>query len=341
MKYKLKCEILSPVHIGTGSEIEPFDYIIKDNKFYKISLEDFLLSLTAEEQAEFNKLLDTTEINRIREFITRHWNPKRCPPEYSADVSDEVIKTYNENIDNIENQLLINPFIRTNKLPYVPGSSLKGAIRTAIISELASETNYIKDLRNIEAEVLKCQTSRGRLDAKKDPFRGVRIKDGHLPPNATIISKVVNVGKDKNGKLKPLSIQMFNEVTYSCLSGKPLEFETELTIDSNLQDTHWLGKNINIESIRETCNVFYLDKLEKEKIFYSGTEIEEIISPLSKTKFDENYFLVRIGRYSGVESVTIDKYRKPRPPGGKGWGKTKNLSDLKYPLGWVKIKFEE
>jgi len=34
--YKIKCEILSPVHIGDGSEIEPLEYVIKNDKFYKI-----------------------------------------------------------------------------------------------------------------------------------------------------------------------------------------------------------------------------------------------------------------------------------------------------------------
>ncbi len=342
-KYKLNCEILSPINIGTGIEIEPFDYIIKDNRFYKISLEDFLLGITAEEQIKFNKLLDANEINRVREFILGIWNPEKYPPEYFADVSDEVTRVYNENIGNIENQLLINPFIRTNRLPYIPGSSLKGSLRTALISQLGKEKDYsyVKDDRKIEAHILGSTNPRGFLDAKKDPFRAIKIKDGFLPPNATIISKVVNVGKDKNGKLKSLSIQMFNEVTYFLLSEKKIQFETELTIDNNLQDTHWLGKNINIELIRESCNVFYQDKLEKEKNFFSGTEVEKAISPLWETKFDKNSFLVRIGRYSGVESVTIDKYRNPRPPRGKGWGKTKNLIEGKYPLGWVKIKLGE
>ncbi len=44
-KYKFHCEILSPVHIGSGREIEPLDYIIENGRLYKISFEKFVISM--------------------------------------------------------------------------------------------------------------------------------------------------------------------------------------------------------------------------------------------------------------------------------------------------------
>ena len=38
---KLKCEIVSPVHIGSGQETEPLSYVIKDDRLYRISFEKF------------------------------------------------------------------------------------------------------------------------------------------------------------------------------------------------------------------------------------------------------------------------------------------------------------
>jgi len=343
-RYKIKGKILSPVHIGTGLEIEPFDYVIKEKKFYKISLEGFLTNLTKAEKNKFNELISQNNINDIRGFIIENWNPKKYSFEYSCDVTEEVNKIYGNNIANIENQLLINPFIRTKvrNFPYIPGSSLKGAIRTAIISELAKKTNYIKNIRAIEAELLKCQNMKGRLDAKKDPFRAVKIRDGHLSCNATIISKIVNVSKDRNGQLKPLRIQIFNEVTYSYLSANTIEFESELLIDEKLQKTNFLNLKIDIDLIRKSCNSFYGDKLiDEDKNFYLGTSLEKCSSELHRQKFEDNSFLIRVGRFSGVKSVTLDNYRKPGVPKGKTWGKTKNICEMKYPLGWIKLIFKE
>lgn len=343
-KYKLKCKILSPIHIGTGSEIEPFDYIIKENKFYKISLENFLLNLDNRDKEKFNILVSKNNVNEIRKFIIENWDAEKYAVEFFCDVSTEVNKIYQENINNIENQLLINPFIRAkvNNLPYIPGSSIKGAIRTAIISELGKKKNYIKNIRNIEAEVLNCQNDNGFLDPKKDPFRAIKISDGFLSLNSTIILKIVNVSKDKFGKLKSLKIQMLNEVTHSYISGKNIEFETELIVDNNLQQTHFLKTIIDIESIKELCNSFYQTKIvDEDKNFYQRTSLERFSHDLCVQKFENNSFLIRLGRFSGVENVTLDKYRDPNVPKGKGWGKTKNICEMKYPLGWLKITFEE
>jgi len=343
-KYKLKCKILSPIHIGTGSEIEPFDYIIKENKFYKISLENFLLNLDHRDKEKFNLLVSKNNVNEIRKFIIENWDAEKYAVDFFCDVSPEVNKVYQENINHIENQLLINPFIRSkvNNLPYIPGSTIKGAIRTAIISELAKKKNDIKNIRNIEAEVLNCQNDKGFLDPKKDPFRAIKISDGFLTINSTVILKIVNVSKDKFGKLISLKIQMLNEVTYSYISGKNIEFEAELIIDNNLQQTHFLKTIINIESIKKCCNSFYQSKMaDEDKNFYQRTSLEKISHGLCLQEFENNSFLVRIGRFSGVENVTLDKYRDPNVPEGKSWGKTKNICEMKYPLGWLKITFEE
>jgi len=200
-------EILSPVHIGTGSEIEFFDYLIKNGKFYKIFFDDFLFNLGESERNKLLTLINQNNLLDLRKFIISNWNPQRFPFEYSCDVSEEVNKFYANNINNIENQLLINPFIRTTtkKIPYLPASSLKGAIRTAVISELAkNKIKNSKETNDIEGKVLECLNNRGRLDPTRDPFRAIKIKDAHLASNEIIISRVVNIRRNKMSQLEPL-----------------------------------------------------------------------------------------------------------------------------------------
>ncbi|GAF99069.1 unnamed protein product, partial [marine sediment metagenome] len=169
------------------------------------------------------------------------------------------------------------------------------------------------------------------------------ITDGILAPDSTIISQVRNVTKDRSGNLQPNNIQLICEVTYSRVSGKSIEFESKLTIDSNLFSTNYLSRSFAIEQIGEACNSFYKDKLRMEdEKFYNTSAISDISNSLLKEEVGNDSFLIRLGRFSGVESVTIDNYRNPRPPGKKGiWGTSRNLVEMKYPLGWIKISVQE
>ncbi len=337
-KYKLFGEILSPLHIGTGSEIEFFDYIIKKNRFYKIVMDDFLLNLGEAEKSSLLTLINQNNLLKIREFMISNWNPQRFPYGYSCAVSDEVSKIYEKNINNIENQLLINPFIRTgDKMqPYIPGSSLKGAIRTALINALGKNMK-IEDLKKIEGIVLDCLNNEGKFLMARDPFRAIKIKDTYLTSDKIIISKIVNVKKNRRGSFEQRGIQIFAEVTYSALSGRQVNFETEIAIDTDLLNKNLIKRKIDINLIKNACNSFYQDKLKDElENFFQNTSVEKFFySLLSNLKFNNHTFILRVGRYSGLESVTLDNYRKPRR------SSSRNLCEMKYPFGWIKLDYQE
>ena len=72
--YKLFLEILTPIHIGDGSDIEPYEYVI-DEQFHKIDLTKFLLNLSREDQDQFNHLLES-DIIKCREFIKDRFKDK-------------------------------------------------------------------------------------------------------------------------------------------------------------------------------------------------------------------------------------------------------------------------
>lgn len=343
-KYRLKGTILSPLHIGTGSQTEPFDYVIRNGRLCRISLEDFLYQLSEEKREIFEDIVTSGNLNRIRKYIIEEINLEKYLA-YSVEVTEEIERLYLTKIADIQNQLLIDPFIRTggeNK-PYIPGSSIKGAIRTALISHIAQHSNlsqpkgYREELE-FESRLLG-YTGRG----KNDPFRGIKVTDGILPPESTIVSQIRNVTKDRSGNLQSSNIQLICEVTHSKVSGRLIEFESNLTIDSNLFSTSYLSRAFTIQEVREACNSFYKDKLRMEhEKFYGTSSISDVSSSLLNENIEKDSFLIRLGRFSGVESVTIDNYRNPKPPGRKGiWGKSRNLVEMKYPLGWTKIRLEK
>jgi hypothetical protein len=150
------------------------------------------------------------------------------------------------------------------------------------------------------------------------------------------------MSRAKQGRvLKANSIQMICEVSGSRMTGQSVVFETALSIDDALISTKFLSKALSDSEIINACKVFYHDKMEKEyKKFYADTEAQVFSRQILDMPLDDNSFFLRVGRFSGVESVTLDEYRNPRPPQGKGWGDTRNLAEGLYPMGWIKATLD-
>ncbi|MFH1672277.1 MAG: type III-A CRISPR-associated RAMP protein Csm5 [Pseudomonadota bacterium] len=337
--FKVRCEVLSPVHIGAGYDIDPMSYIIKSGKLYRIALDNVVAAMDDEVRAAFETLIDKGNLIEIRKFIANKVNADQDAVS-STEVSPEIEDLYRSKLGDIQNQLLIFPFIRTegDKVPLIPGSSVKGAIRTAVISEMAKSSKLPHPSENREIYEFESKVMRYK-DGKDDPFRGLRIRDKSMQDGDMIIRDVKNASKKRGGQLQTNEIQIICEMTHSMVTGKPLSFETEISFDDNLFATSFLNKKLTIEQIITDCNAFYRDKMVQEhKNFYKGSNVEEVSNLLLNIPSDSKSFIIRLGRFSGVECVTLDNYRNPRPPGGKKvWGTSRNLAEGLYPMGWVRV----
>lgn len=347
--YKLSAEILTPLHIGDGSELEPLEYVIRD-RFYKVNLEEWLSILSDEKASEFKKLTGRDYAQKavlisLRKFVRDNIDVDKFT-EWSADVSDAVIKRYTEKFDAPENQLPMSPFIRTAQKPYLPGSSIKGAMRTAYLNSL-SKGMTVREKRAdlVEGELLHAIHQReGKppvFSIDKDPFRAVKIKDAFLPGKATFFTEVVN-HNIRNNSLNPTSIQMLSEVTYGRLFNKPVFFDVEIIIDDKVlshvdSDLRAHEKKITIENLLKACDSFYRNCLEEErdtllKNVIDGEQIRRTYQEILEAA--DGGFLLRLGWGSGLISMTISKeLRKPE----KSYGKSKHLVNGKVPLGFVKL----
>lgn len=338
---KISCEILSPIHIGSGKEINSLEYIIRDGRLYKISLEKFVSDMNETRRAEFEAVIEMGDLIKLREFMANHINIGR-DTLYGVEVSSAIERIYGEKFGDIRNRLLIKQFLRTQNetTPLIPGSSFKGAVRTAIISELAREKRPPKP-KNFRDERMFESAAMGYDDAKNDPFRALKIRDFLLQSESTQIRTVENVSKGKEGVLRFTGVQMTCEATRSILTGTPVKFETEFLFDGLLFKKGFVKEKITPERIVAACNAFYRPKMEMEhEKFYRNSEAEFPSKQLLEVPVEENSFLIRLGRFSGVESVTLDEYRNPRPPGKRSiWGRSRNIIEGRYPMGWVKATF--
>ncbi len=268
--YKMTLQILSPVHIGSGQDIDPLEYVVKDGIFYRLDLPRFLSQMDGALRAEFNRKASDPNPVVLRDFIHRQADPQKhaC---FSADaVAFEA--AYQRNLKNPNTKLEVTLMTRSpgNWQAYIPGSSIKGAIRTAVINAMtqthndkvrqhfndAEEKSKKKAERIIQKKGLqgkKANQEREKIIAKgyenfgryvleplvleqskfnpyTDPFRCLKIEDVFLPESPTFIDKAEIFNPNKS--IGP--DQMFYEQCFSMLDGETITAVGTLDIDDQL-----------------------------------------------------------------------------------------------------------
>ncbi|MGQ9569281.1 MAG: type III-A CRISPR-associated RAMP protein Csm5, partial [Thermodesulfovibrionales bacterium] len=159
---KFRLHIISSVHIGCDDVYEPTSFVIDEKKQKLIEFDplEFIKSLSAQDRQRFtaicmqgnissiisiykfisNKQVKGREVEIAKELIS-HYKKVRDLPTYGKDSEKKIRQELNQFTIS---RTAYNPH---NNLPYIPGSSLKGSLRTAYLSKLARE-GKIKDCWN-------------------------------------------------------------------------------------------------------------------------------------------------------------------------------------------------
>lgn len=152
---KLKLRTLTPVHISTGIDLEPFDYLIKDEDFYRISLPkalDVISEEVPDAPQQFSEWLDEQLFRFNDQKNTQQFQANRRQSKIRKEINfgvfcrsvlkrpglvDKLIKSavvYKMPLPfGMLNHTQINEQLKSSdNLPYIPGTSIKGAVRTAL-----------------------------------------------------------------------------------------------------------------------------------------------------------------------------------------------------------------
>ena len=127
----VKIEVLSPIHIGSGQEILPIEYIIEGNNFYRIDMEKLFL----------DKAFNRDKFLRFVEIATKE---EKIP--YLGNFDGKFIENnqkYRLGISEKINEAhppRIKEFIKTSNKFYIPGSSIKGVVLSALYWHVLKES---------------------------------------------------------------------------------------------------------------------------------------------------------------------------------------------------------
>lgn len=323
---------LTPLHIGDGSQLEAYEYAVVKGLFYRVSLDRLLARLAPAEREQLNRYVERDLIG-LRRFVREHFSPEIA--EYSATASPRLQQVYEEKLGEAKNQLIVFPFIRTMGTPLIPGSSLKGALRTAILDHLL--TTPIPGHANadtLEAETLGYLGDR-RPNIPSDPLKGLRIADVTLLAQH-IAAEQIETKKKEAGQLIDMSLQIFREVTASVVTGQELSLAGEIRIYEGFLNPKTVPLKRGLRWLEEVCNAFYRDKvLAAEEQYFRGLKQIEQVYQRIRGEIRPNSFLVRLGWGSGLNSVSLNlRTQRPRQV------KTRKLIDNRFPLGWLRMQYK-
>lgn len=366
--YRLHITPLSPVHIGTGESYEPTNYVIEDGALHEFDT-GAMDALSAKDREGLlnisNGKPDTRMLLAMQNyFFDRRndlvpWAINRCP------IASGVSKIYSERIGKaaqvetggriIVNELAIdragyNPITRK---PVLFGSSLKGAMRTALLDWVNDRqpvrevedrrTGRIRKENNQELQQRLFEFRAGKFEL--DPLRLVQLADavwlGESDLPATQVSFAVNRYKkdarDKHGNaLKPKTDKGPDQLL-ECVSGwRYRAFSAQLNLQrtDGVADADRKGQRqlpadelrFDVAQIADACNAFYWPILRTEnetmrQRSYLDPAWDRATQKLLETARDKmdrgKAFLLRVGRHSGAESVTLNGVRHIKIMEGK------------------------
>src|SRR5574344_936957 len=136
--YTLSIEPLTAVHIGTGETLSPVDYVIlsaadRPKRYFKLSIDRILQRICKNPKAT------VAFENAMHSFDMKEFNSCLNIPadvDYSCGVVSnfETTNTQNDAREVLQTFHTSNLFKQGHLMkPTIPGSSIKGAVRTALL----------------------------------------------------------------------------------------------------------------------------------------------------------------------------------------------------------------
>ena len=199
-------QCLSPVHVGTGKDLEPFDYIVDGRRYIRVHLDAVLERMTPEQadtlaawvSERADRVVDLEGRRGEADSIRRELHLRNAPGVDAALkealLKDTALARYHGE-RGFERSLQVREQAKdADETPMIPGSSIKGSLRTALafvaLEEMAKdEREELRQALNerlnrrlqgsiaqrIEQAVFRC--GRQGRDVHYDLMRAVSIPD--------------------------------------------------------------------------------------------------------------------------------------------------------------------
>lgn len=336
---------LTPIHVGCGQDFEPTNYIIDDDVLYNFDPARVELSKSDREAllAAVNQRGDEA-IRNVQRFFHARKERFAGVAHNAVSVASGVSDQYERRVGQVAQHEHTGSRV-TNLLeiertahhphsgvPFLPGTSIKGAIRTAWLDALnQGRGNDGKErAQDIEKRLLD-----SRSGFHTDPFRLLSVADAS---GSLVQSKVVfstnhkkRLVYDRDGHVVDAKGPSTRRETilggqYRALAGE-IRFATLPGINAEGRVPARDRRIPGFTELAQACNRYYLKRLQSLIAVLDSrrfaepewlAQLQTLLSALRPELDAGHMMLLRVGRHSGAESVTLDGIRSIRIMKGRG-----------------------
>lgn len=307
--HRLHLTPLAPIHIGCGEDFEPTNYVIDDGLLY-----GFDPSRAALNDLQRGKLMEVARrgsLHGIQRFFRDNADAFKPHAHVVMPVCSGVARMYEQRIGkaaNVEasgnqvfNKLEIERHVYTGALqqPFIPGTSFKGALRTAWLDDLNAgrKPHDVEFKRNGEAKsgaamekrLLWGADQRGQLgDFQTSPLRLLKVAD-LMPvrePEREVLFAVNRKKREvmKDGQeMQPKGIAARKDCV---LPGQYRLFAADITLPALLQQTGATDRNnkpltphpgqlnkqgaVDLRKLAQQSNQYHQQRLRRELTVLDG-----------------------------------------------------------------------
>ena len=354
--YKMIITPLTPIHVGSGEQLSPGEYFVFDENgghvLYAIDMgylgsklakgRDTLCRWIVDDPTGWVKQVGDNEIMRtmIRKYA-------RFKAFVTNTVADEIRKRWGKP----DSMLAVNTLQRPGAHAILPGSSIKGAVRTALLwhavpRPITDPPSKQREVSEWERKVLGSR-SHGIND---DILRHLKIADCVAKGVETEILDAEHVGmRDTAGDQAQL-------IDYrECLPGilnssESYTLEGSLVVASGHPHYERSRGRLDRDTIMQACREFYAEVLKADKAYWRGDKQVHGVYEKIETKLRQTPEAapIRLGWGSGMDSISLN-LAKPQGVHQRGRidykyrynPKTRRVLDGCYPPGWAIFQLEE
>lgn len=320
----MRLKTLSPIHVGCGENYTALDFCAADGQVLLLDGESIVAELMRYGADAIKSI--ATGRKRVEDYID--------PEEYCV----RRLKL----VGQVENREIRRHIHTINGL-YIPGSSIKGSIRTAVLWSMVNEN---RGLLNFAISLMEKATKRKRIT--RDVLKKL---DDNLE------NRVFREGESKATKdfMKGLIVGdcgFFTGAVYQIhVLGTNISVAAECIEPNQMNEFELKFKGVDEELIRESCRNFYRRVAEVELEYgYPDEKTRRFFKSVMGKAFP-----LRVGFGSGWYSTTIGTLLREHPKFEHlrrklGLGKnprsrklsrnfpaTRRVTADSYPLGWMEV----
>jgi CRISPR-associated protein Csm5 len=388
--FPLMVEPLTPVAVGSGSVMDPLRYTMLekdgDVHYHLLDLEGWVLAHL--EDAQLMQKLGTENYRELRSILQQRFTGENDTDlkrfsrgSFLVPKESPAWQHFTRELENRGGNrafevdaALRNPV--TQRL-ILPGSSLKGAIRTAVLDyldqsrqlKLTTKMPRRRDGRNWDDRAFDKVLTDLLGNISDNDFRALQLNDFEFLAEDCLVVKPVEVPRNPEAAQKNRTpknaceciggLIVTGRKVSACSSaglGRVL-LKKQGTLEKlpgtlRIQDRSNRGRDEDLDwkALCKIVSDFYKKRFEDEiQKFYRQPHLQHVERELQKVQErlrginPEKEMLLRIGHYSHIESMTlteVDPEQQITVRGGVRYspGTTRTLAENRFPFGWVVLR---